>query len=943
MKIICAYILATVSSQMTFSGLNAQPKPSIYEKWEDGFTITLKNTHDLALPAWGPYSNQYNGISHVPAKNNGLRFDVVVQPSLYMRTLTSLANVKRESGYHPWQANPDLSYFSYRYELEWKDQVFCDISFSKVDEQSRLIKAEFVNNTEYNRSLALNIFNTIAFPYNKKISAGLPAHVNWKKASDYSSFTDSAISGNYNLVYNGQLRGQVDDENTVSGTAVIIGKRKGEKLTCLIANNRKLSNGLILIRYRTISGNNTVLHAGLNGKVLKTTELPYKKEYSLAYIKADNLCKRDINLMLEISNNTSIRLDGFALIDESELASINFTDTKLNYIPDQINCGIPNGIILKYQDIEEYYGIIWSDLKADKRELFDDNPDRLLAVFNHLVKKEEGNAETVRISGNNKGWFKNIFSTPIILKPHQKTSMYAYLVYGNNAQEVTARLNNLNKSWQNAEISYKNQQSKVGHSNDNEAGKPYQLSQQLMEATTLTNLIYPTFTVNQFVKHTTPGKRWSALYTWDSGFIGLGYAALNAGRAAELLNAYTMDNTAQSAFLEHGTPLPVQGYLFNELWSQTQNIEYLKYFYPRLKRYYDFLGGAESSPTRKLKSNLIKTWDIFYNSGGWDDYSPQVFVHKKKLEESVAPTVNTSHQIRFAKMLKMAAWQLGYQQDILKYDADIDIYTKALQENAWDNKSGYYGYVEHDANGNAIGILHSSDGGNFNKGIDGCSPLIAGICDPNQQVQIMKHLFTMGELWTDHGITAIDQTASYYNKDGYWNGRVWMPHQWFFWKTMLDLNEPEKAVQIAKTALDVWKRETDDSYNCWENFSVESGNGGGWHQFGALSSPVLNWYSALYKPGTLTAGFNVWPIAQKFNLHNNGFKGEFKLFSDRNGKTTTLLLCLDDKSNYEAKCNGKSIILNKVFNGLYFIKVALAESEKDIFRLEVKEIDNARL
>ncbi len=138
--------------------------------WQNGFTRNrLKNTHDMALPSWGPYSNKYNGISHVPAENNGIRFDVIVQPSLYLRNQTVLANTQRESGYHPGRRRRIFLIFSYRYELEWKDKVYCDVSFSSVDEKSRLIKAEFVNNTTSNRSLALNMFSTIIFPYSKRV------------------------------------------------------------------------------------------------------------------------------------------------------------------------------------------------------------------------------------------------------------------------------------------------------------------------------------------------------------------------------------------------------------------------------------------------------------------------------------------------------------------------------------------------------------------------------------------------------------------------------------------------------------------------------------------------------------------------------------------------------------------------------------------------------
>jgi hypothetical protein len=53
------------------------------------------------------------------------------------------------------------------------------------------------------------------------------------------------------------------------------------------------------------------------------------------------------------------------------------------------------------------------------------------------------------------------------------------------------------------------------------------------------------------------------------------------------------------------------------------------------------------------------------------------------------------------------------------YSKDIDVFTKAIQKNAWDEESGYFGYVKHDDNGNPTSILRYSDGSNFNKGLDG--------------------------------------------------------------------------------------------------------------------------------------------------------------------------------------------------------------------------------
>ncbi|MBD1433074.1 hypothetical protein H8B06_09580 [Sphingobacterium sp. DN00404] len=935
-KSLLDYLSFTILMLTSVTNLSAQPAPTIYEAWVPGFTQSLENTHDMALPAWGPYSTKFNGISHVPAKNDGIRFDVVVQPSLYFRNVTPLASTQRESGYHPWDASADLSYFAYRFQLEWKDQVYCDVSFSKVDENSRLIRAAYVNNTDRTRSMALNIFASIQYPYQKRMAIIKPHDVVFNQASDYLDFTDSIKAFNYNLIYDGQLRGQIRDENAASKTAIVTGKNSGEQLTYSLKNDRNLQHGVLLIRYRSVDQDDAQLSISLNNNTGTTATLPYTKGYSLVPIAVEDIPNGALNLTLKTLNKGKIALDGFMLLQQDEIKHIKFQEESINRIPQEIKSDLRHAAIYKYDDIEEYYGILWTDSLADRRILFDDNPDKALAHLDHLIKKDHRSTNKSKIGGNNRDYFENIYAAPIVVAPGQEVNRYAYVVYGNSMEEVLRKMKDFHFDEPTIERIYRQQPAISDRWQVNKAGEPYIFSQQLMAATTLTNVNYPTFAGNKYLKHTTPGKRWSAFYTWDAGFIGLGYSKLNLGRALESLNAYTMGVNEQSAFLEHGTPLPVQAYLFNELWNDTQNKEYLAYFYPRLKRYYDYLNGLESSSTRKLKSNLIQTWDIFYNSGGWDDYSPQVYMHRHKRAKSTAATVNTSHQIRFAKLLKMAATHLGYRQDIKNYDEDIQLYSKALQTWSWDETSGYFGYVQHDEQGEPTTILQHDSGVNFNMGIDGISPLIAGICTPEQQKRLVDHIFSKNNLWTDQGITAIDQSAPYYNKDGYWNGRVWMPHQWFIWKTMLDLDEPEKAIQIAQTALDVWKRETEATYNCWENFSVETGNGGGWHQFGALSSPVLNWFNSLYRPGNVTHGFNVWPLAQKFYAENNGFEGQFRLFADQGEHSSSLLFCLNDAYDYQATLNGKSVPLNKVLDGLYTIKIALEKKHNKIFNLEIK-------
>ena len=123
----------------------------------------LVNSHDLRLPSWGPYTKKYIGISHIADEKAGVRLDVSVIPGFYRRKV-DVPNVMWESGYHPWEAATDYSYYSHRHELEWKDQVYTDISFSKIGENSRLIRCECVNRTDNPQDIVLHYMASLHFP-----------------------------------------------------------------------------------------------------------------------------------------------------------------------------------------------------------------------------------------------------------------------------------------------------------------------------------------------------------------------------------------------------------------------------------------------------------------------------------------------------------------------------------------------------------------------------------------------------------------------------------------------------------------------------------------------------------------------------------------------------------------------------------------------------------
>ena len=146
-------------------------------------------------------------------------------------------------------------------------------------------------------------------------------------------------------------------------------------------------------------------------------------------------------------------------------------------------------------------------------------------------------------------------------------------------------------------------------------------------------------------------------------------------------------------------------------------------------------------------------------------------------------------------------------------------------------------------------------------------------------------------------------TASYYFDDGYWNGNVWMSHQFFMWKTMFDLGETEFAFEIARRALDMWKEETDFSYNTYECFGIQTRRGGWFHNFGGLSAPINVWADCYYRPGTFTCGLDVWTDSQK--LTDTSAEVHFRYTGD-NGQYA-FVLTLSDAHSYRLTLDGQEL------------------------------------
>jgi hypothetical protein len=212
--------------------------------------------------------------------------------------------------------------------------------------------------------------------------------------------------------------------------------------------------------------------------------------------------------------------------------------------------------------------------------------------------------------------------------------------------------------------------------------------------------------------------------------------------------------------------------------------------------------------------------------------------------------------VRFAKIMRLCAHLLRHRKEAKEFTEDIERLDGALQA-LWDEKSGYYFWLN-----NGEPILYEG-GVNYNMGISGVYPLVSGVDDAGRRRRLIDHLKNPEEMWTDMGISTVDRSAPYYDPKGYWNGRVWIAHQWMLWKAILGHGEAAFAEQIARTALDLYSREEKRTRLCFENFDITTRKGGGATHFSALSSPVINFYRAYFSPGRISTGFDVYVASKK--------------------------------------------------------------------------------
>lgn len=877
------------------------------------------------LGKWGPYSKKYSGISRIVDHNieSGVRFDCVVSPAIENAD-SRVPNVTVPTGVHPWEAKADYSFYSYRYDLEWKDKVYADVSFTKLDDESVLVRTEFVNNTDIMQICLLNLFSAIEYPYIYRSDILLPEKHIFIKALDYETLEYNTPRPWDKQVIDGMKKGEIfeelftqhkglgdrDNNRYILPKYSKLGEEAGDRITYKIEGIEKFNNPELQIVYNSVGRNDSEWL--INGEKVTFKNWSYPKWFAMPF--------NDDKLELVSCGTGAIEFDFICIVEKEDGENVCLSKKRNSFYP-KVEETDDNGKLVsyKYDGVDDNFYVKTFNNSTRCRDFntgcLEDSPTARVSQpdesFQNMLETFSGSFSEKH---SDDGFYHNTVVHTLYVEPRSTHVEYAVLSYGETEYKTVEEYEKI----------YEKAYNSLEKFDLNLAGKTYEFSNKILRATVFQNTVYPLYRNGEYIIHHTPGKRWDSFYTWDSGFIGLDMLEFAPSIADYILETYLSDND-QWAFLLHGSPVPVHIYQYLEMLKRENDKTELLKYYDRVKMFYDFLAGKiNGSTTTKFNSGLTTTFDYFYNCSGMDDLPPQKAMYAENKQKYMTPVISSCQVIRCAKILYMAADLLGYEDHKEIYLKDIERVSNALQKYSWDDDCGYFSYVFHDENGDAKEQYRNEQGENLNKTMDGIYPIIAGAVTEDQKTRILGHLKSDDEMFSPVGISAVDKTASYYITNGYWNGNVWLSHQWFVWKTMLDLGETDFAFKIAKTALDAWKREVEYSYYTFEMFNITSGRGGWFHNFGGLSTPINIWTNAYFKPGTFSTGLDAMVMESNFNEDKTEFKATVKYYG--NNDKYSVIVVLRDEFDYSVTVNNNKADFSLRDKGI--IEITLDGNEK---------------
>ncbi|MCT4587187.1 MAG: trehalase family glycosidase [Carboxylicivirga sp.] len=280
----------------------------------------------------------------------------------------------------------------------------------------------------------------------------------------------------------------------------------------------------------------------------------------------------------------------------------------------------------------------------------------------------------------------------------------------------------------------------------------------------------------------TPHKK---MWLWDSGFHAIGLRHFDNTWAEEAIKAMLSVQHDDGFLTISTTPYqpsditqpPVLAFACWKVYEKSQNIEFLKYCYPKLIAYLDW-----NYKNRDRDGNGLMEWHSGDESGM--DNSPR-FDQRKYMD---AVDFNCFVANEWHYLTKIASL-LGKETEASDFTKREKLISEKINQLLWDEeKQMYYDrYIE-------TGVLSDVEA------ISSFLPLFANVASSKQAEALIQEFTDNNKWWTPLPGPSISKTHSSFGSN-MWRGPVWINYSYLTYEGLKNYGKEEEARKLAEATV----------------------------------------------------------------------------------------------------------------------------------------------
>lgn len=312
---------------------------------------------------------------------------------------------------------------------------------------------------------------------------------------------------------------------------------------------------------------------------------------------------------------------------------------------------------------------------------------------------------------------------------------------------------------------------------------------------------------------------------------------------------------------ERNSKPPLAAWSVWMVYEATKDFEFIRKMYPKLKEYHNWWytnrdhdnnGIAEygamvhENNSDDTQIILAAAWEsgmdnaprFDVNGSGFEDSGVKVFENKNSNGETIGYSINQEsvdlNSYLYAEKLYLSniADTLGYHDEALKYKESGEFVKAYINENMFDEETGYYYDLQISEDGQAKKLLV-----NRGMGPEGWIPLWAKAATPEHAKSVVENIMCEAKFNSvmPLGTSALDNAK--FQPEAYWRGPVWMDQAYFGVQGLMNYNYKEEAIKMALKIINNGEGLMGEG-TIRENYNPLTGKG--------LDATNFSWSSAVY-------------------------------------------------------------------------------------------------